>query len=167
VKTARFTTQALEALKVAGGFGTPLIGRMATFDASDGTFYSVALRPRRRDCEVCGSGGSAGSSSSGVGSSGGGGGNDSSGGSSGSGGGSGGGGGGGGSTGGGGGGSIMSMADSARWCEDRGLGACARLLTLPEGLPTVRCVVQQLCLSARLILWHMLSALMAPMQLRL
>ncbi|KAG5175594.1 hypothetical protein JKP88DRAFT_337718 [Tribonema minus] len=46
--------QALETLKVLGGFGTPLSGRLSTYDGADGTHYALALRPRRAACEVCG-----------------------------------------------------------------------------------------------------------------
>lgn len=38
--------QATEALKVLGEFGSPLVGRLCTYDAQDGSFYTVRLRPR-------------------------------------------------------------------------------------------------------------------------
>ncbi|CAN0022423.1 unnamed protein product, partial [Sphacelaria rigidula] len=38
--------QATESLKVLGEFGEPLSGKMCTYDAQDGSFYQVRLRPR-------------------------------------------------------------------------------------------------------------------------
>eukprot|EP00903_Cladosiphon_okamuranus_P012366 g11591.t1 len=46
--------QATEALKVLGEFGSPLVGRLCTYDSQDGSFYSVRLRPRSKACAVCG-----------------------------------------------------------------------------------------------------------------
>ncbi|CAM9134543.1 unnamed protein product [Scytosiphon promiscuus] len=52
--------QATEALKVLGAFGSPLVGRLCTYDAQDGSFYTVRLRPRQaaffpsKACAVCG-----------------------------------------------------------------------------------------------------------------
>ncbi|CAM9461122.1 unnamed protein product, partial [Hapterophycus canaliculatus] len=46
--------QATEALKVLGDFGSPLVGRLCTYDAQDGSFYTVRLRPRQAACAVCG-----------------------------------------------------------------------------------------------------------------
>ncbi|CAM9325235.1 unnamed protein product [Ascophyllum nodosum] len=46
--------QATEALKVLGEFGEPLSGRLCTFDAQDGSFYTIRLRPRSKGCAACG-----------------------------------------------------------------------------------------------------------------
>ncbi|CAB1096216.1 unnamed protein product [Ectocarpus sp. CCAP 1310/34] len=46
--------QATEALKVLGGFGSPLVGRLCTYDGQDGSFYTVRLRPRSKTCAACG-----------------------------------------------------------------------------------------------------------------
>jgi molybdopterin/thiamine biosynthesis adenylyltransferase/rhodanese-related sulfurtransferase len=45
--------QANEALKLALGIGTPLVGRLLLFEALDGTFDEIALR-KDPDCPVCG-----------------------------------------------------------------------------------------------------------------
>lgn len=42
--------QATEALKVLGEFGSPLVGRLCTYDGQDGSFYTVRLRPRYVGC---------------------------------------------------------------------------------------------------------------------
>ncbi|CAN0215713.1 unnamed protein product [Pylaiella littoralis] len=46
--------QATEALKVLGEFGCPLVGRLCTYDAQDGSFYTIRLRPRSKTCAACG-----------------------------------------------------------------------------------------------------------------
>ncbi|KAK3702773.1 hypothetical protein RRG08_042757 [Elysia crispata] len=46
--------QALEAIKIASGIGSSYNQRMLLFDALDGTFRSVKLRPRSPACIVCG-----------------------------------------------------------------------------------------------------------------
>ncbi|XP_059158611.1 adenylyltransferase and sulfurtransferase MOCS3-like [Physella acuta] len=46
--------QALEAIKILSGIGTSFKQRLLLFDALDGTFRSVKLRPRSKDCSVCG-----------------------------------------------------------------------------------------------------------------
>ncbi|CAM9914071.1 unnamed protein product [Ectocarpus sp. 6 AP-2014] len=46
--------QATEALKVLGEFGSPLVGRLCTYDGQDGSFYTVRLRPRSKTCAACG-----------------------------------------------------------------------------------------------------------------
>lgn len=38
--------QATEALKILGEFAEPLVGKLCTYDAQDGSFYAVRLRPR-------------------------------------------------------------------------------------------------------------------------
>ncbi|XP_059336771.1 adenylyltransferase and sulfurtransferase MOCS3 isoform X2 [Ammospiza nelsoni] len=45
---------ALEVLKIASGMGSSLSGSMLTFDALEGRFRNIKLRPRRADCAVCG-----------------------------------------------------------------------------------------------------------------
>ncbi|MEZ5728817.1 MAG: molybdopterin-synthase adenylyltransferase MoeB [Burkholderiaceae bacterium] len=47
------TMQAAEALKLAGGFGTPMTGRLLLVDARSMRFDEIAV-PRRPDCPVCG-----------------------------------------------------------------------------------------------------------------
>jgi len=47
------TLQAMEAVKIAGGFGEPLYGRMLTWDALPGRFREVQI-PRNPACAVCG-----------------------------------------------------------------------------------------------------------------
>ncbi|GFR88574.1 adenylyltransferase and sulfurtransferase MOCS3 [Elysia marginata] len=46
--------QALEAIKIASGIGSSYTQRLLLFDALDGTFRSVKLRPRSPTCIVCG-----------------------------------------------------------------------------------------------------------------
>ncbi|GFO35333.1 adenylyltransferase and sulfurtransferase mocs3 [Plakobranchus ocellatus] len=46
--------QALEAIKIGSGIGTSYSQRMLLFDALDGTFRCVKLRPRSQACVVCG-----------------------------------------------------------------------------------------------------------------
>ncbi|RUS72255.1 hypothetical protein EGW08_019978, partial [Elysia chlorotica] len=46
--------QALEAIKIASGIGASYCQRMLLFDALDGTFRSVKLRPKSLACVVCG-----------------------------------------------------------------------------------------------------------------
>ncbi|XP_064586061.1 adenylyltransferase and sulfurtransferase MOCS3 [Zonotrichia leucophrys gambelii] len=46
--------QALEVLKIASGMGSSLSGSMLMFDALEGRFRNIKLRPRRADCAVCG-----------------------------------------------------------------------------------------------------------------
>ncbi|KAK4300483.1 hypothetical protein Pmani_027308 [Petrolisthes manimaculis] len=46
--------QALEAIKLASGLGTPLSQKLLLFDALQGTFRTVKLRGGKSDCEVCG-----------------------------------------------------------------------------------------------------------------
>ncbi|CAM9353760.1 unnamed protein product [Discosporangium mesarthrocarpum] len=46
--------QATEALKVLGGFGTPLSQKLCMYDAQNGSFYAVKLPPRSKTCAVCG-----------------------------------------------------------------------------------------------------------------
>lgn len=48
--------QALEAVKVLTGAGTPLVGRLTTFDGRSGEWLTLRL-PRRAACPVCGPGG--------------------------------------------------------------------------------------------------------------
>jgi adenylyltransferase/sulfurtransferase len=48
------TLMAVEALKVAGGFGRPLRQRLCVYDAFSGRFRTVRLAPRRPACIVCG-----------------------------------------------------------------------------------------------------------------
>jgi rhodanese-related sulfurtransferase len=45
--------QATEAIKLVVGFGTPLIGRLLTYDALEMRFQELACK-RRVDCAVCG-----------------------------------------------------------------------------------------------------------------
>jgi adenylyltransferase/sulfurtransferase len=45
--------QASEALKLAGGFGDPLVGRLVLFDALHTEFDEVKI-PRNPNCPVCG-----------------------------------------------------------------------------------------------------------------
>lgn len=47
------TSQAAEALKLAGGFGTPMVGRMLLLDAREMRWHSVGV-PRDPGCPVCG-----------------------------------------------------------------------------------------------------------------
>ncbi|MFA7666545.1 MAG: HesA/MoeB/ThiF family protein [Burkholderiaceae bacterium] len=47
------TMQAAEALKLAGGFGQPAVGRLMLLDARTLHWHTVAV-PRDRDCPVCG-----------------------------------------------------------------------------------------------------------------
>lgn len=47
------TMQALEALKVLGGFGQPLVGRLGLYDAVYGEWRYMKLK-RDNQCEVCG-----------------------------------------------------------------------------------------------------------------
>ncbi|KAK0050293.1 adenylyltransferase and sulfurtransferase MOCS3 [Biomphalaria pfeifferi] len=46
--------QALEAIKIATGIGTSFSQKLLLFDALDGTFRTVKLRPRCKSCLVCG-----------------------------------------------------------------------------------------------------------------
>lgn len=46
--------QALEAMKVVSGLGTPLSQRLLVFDGLRGTFLTVKLRGRNTNCDVCG-----------------------------------------------------------------------------------------------------------------
>lgn len=46
--------QALEAIKVLSGGGTPLYGKMLLFDALSCTFRSFKIRSRNPNCDVCG-----------------------------------------------------------------------------------------------------------------
>ncbi|NXW72890.1 adenylyltransferase and sulfurtransferase MOCS3 [Hirundo rustica] len=46
--------QALEVLKIASGMGSTFNGHMLMFDALEGRFRNIKLRPRRADCAVCG-----------------------------------------------------------------------------------------------------------------
>ncbi|XP_053102702.1 adenylyltransferase and sulfurtransferase MOCS3 [Hemicordylus capensis] len=46
--------QALEVLKIASGMGTPFNRSMLLFDALDGSFRRIKLRPRDPDCALCG-----------------------------------------------------------------------------------------------------------------
>eukprot|EP00192_Tetraselmis_astigmatica_P003976 CAMPEP_0117658236 /NCGR_PEP_ID=MMETSP0804-20121206/5758_1 /TAXON_ID=1074897 /ORGANISM="Tetraselmis astigmatica, Strain CCMP880" /LENGTH=465 /DNA_ID=CAMNT_0005464747 /DNA_START=57 /DNA_END=1454 /DNA_ORIENTATION=- len=48
------TLQALEAVKVISGKGEPLSKRLLVFDALQGSFRQVKLRPRKADCPACG-----------------------------------------------------------------------------------------------------------------
>ena len=47
------TLQATEAIKLIVGIGTPLVGRLLTYDALDLRFHEFTFR-RRTDCAVCG-----------------------------------------------------------------------------------------------------------------
>ncbi|MBW3588487.1 MAG: hypothetical protein KY429_03620 [Actinobacteria bacterium] len=47
------TIQANEALKIAVGYGEPLVGRYLTFDAQSTTFGELKLR-RDPNCPTCG-----------------------------------------------------------------------------------------------------------------
>jgi len=47
------TLQAAEALKLIGGFGEPLVGRLLLIDGRGGRFTEVRL-PRNPQCAVCG-----------------------------------------------------------------------------------------------------------------
>ena len=47
------TMQAAEALKLAGGFGTPMVGRLLLLDARTMELQTIAL-PRDPHCTVCG-----------------------------------------------------------------------------------------------------------------
>jgi len=47
------TLQAAEALKLIGGFGEPLVGRLLLIDGRAGRFTEVSL-PRNPQCAVCG-----------------------------------------------------------------------------------------------------------------
>ena len=51
------TMQAAEALKLAGGFGTPMVGKLLLIDARSMELQTIAL-PRDPRCTVCGTGGS-------------------------------------------------------------------------------------------------------------
>ena len=44
---------ALEVVKILTGVGTPMFGRLATFDLSDHSFHKLKLQ-RNPDCPVCG-----------------------------------------------------------------------------------------------------------------
>ncbi|NXR42962.1 MOCS3 sulfurtransferase, partial [Zosterops hypoxanthus] len=46
--------QALEVLKIASGMGSSLSQHMLMFDALEGRFRHIKLRPRRAECAVCG-----------------------------------------------------------------------------------------------------------------
>ncbi|NXQ34932.1 MOCS3 sulfurtransferase, partial [Alaudala cheleensis] len=46
--------QALEVLKIASGMGSSFSQYMLMFDALEGRFRNIKLRPRRADCAVCG-----------------------------------------------------------------------------------------------------------------
>ncbi|KAH9499641.1 Molybdenum cofactor synthesis protein 3 [Bulinus truncatus] len=46
--------QAMEAIKIATGIGSSFKQRLLLFDALDGTFRTVKLRPRSKNCLVCG-----------------------------------------------------------------------------------------------------------------
>lgn len=46
--------QAIEAIKILGGCGEPLAGRMLLFNALHASFKVIKLRPRSATCEVCG-----------------------------------------------------------------------------------------------------------------
>lgn len=46
--------QALEALKIISGVGTPLSEKLLVFDGLRGTFLTVKLRGRKSTCDVCG-----------------------------------------------------------------------------------------------------------------
>jgi adenylyltransferase/sulfurtransferase len=48
------TLQAAETIKLIGGFGEPLVGRLLLIDALRGRYRTIAL-PRDPDCPVCGS----------------------------------------------------------------------------------------------------------------
>lgn len=46
--------QAMEAIKLASGLGSPLSQKLLLFDALEGMFRTMKLRGRKSDCEVCG-----------------------------------------------------------------------------------------------------------------
>ncbi|XP_019403679.1 PREDICTED: adenylyltransferase and sulfurtransferase MOCS3 [Crocodylus porosus] len=46
--------QALEVLKIAAGIGSCFSQCMLVFDALEGQFRNIKLRPKKRDCAVCG-----------------------------------------------------------------------------------------------------------------
>ena len=46
--------QALEALKILAGLGTSYAQKMLLVDALSGSFRTIKLRPRRKDCPMCG-----------------------------------------------------------------------------------------------------------------
>ncbi|NWX26473.1 MOCS3 sulfurtransferase, partial [Notiomystis cincta] len=46
--------QALEVLKIASGMGSSFSRAMLVFDALEGRFRNIKLRPRKADCAVCG-----------------------------------------------------------------------------------------------------------------
>ncbi|NXM63423.1 MOCS3 sulfurtransferase, partial [Illadopsis cleaveri] len=46
--------QALEVLKIASGMGSSFHQHMLMFDALEGRFRNIKLRPRKADCAVCG-----------------------------------------------------------------------------------------------------------------
>ena len=46
--------QALEALKILAGLGTSYAQKMLLVEALSGSFRTIKLRPRRKDCPVCG-----------------------------------------------------------------------------------------------------------------
>jgi adenylyltransferase/sulfurtransferase len=46
--------QALEALKILAGLGTSYAQKMLLVEALSGSFRTIRLRPRRKDCPVCG-----------------------------------------------------------------------------------------------------------------
>src|SRR5699024_10451773 len=48
------TSEAAEALKLVGGFGTPIVGRLMLLDARTLQWHSVAV-PRDPQCPVCSS----------------------------------------------------------------------------------------------------------------
>uniref|UniRef100_A0A5S6QKX7 Adenylyltransferase and sulfurtransferase MOCS3 homolog n=1 Tax=Trichuris muris TaxID=70415 RepID=A0A5S6QKX7_TRIMR len=48
------TLQANEAIKIAAGLESSYVGRLLLFDAIDGSFRTVKLRPRNVHCAVCG-----------------------------------------------------------------------------------------------------------------
>ncbi|XP_064622456.1 adenylyltransferase and sulfurtransferase MOCS3-like [Lineus longissimus] len=46
--------QAMEVMKIAAGFGTTYSQRLLLFDAIDCVFRTIKLRPRQKNCVVCG-----------------------------------------------------------------------------------------------------------------
>lgn len=46
--------QALEAIKLATGIGSPYSQKLLMFDGLDGSFRTIKLRPKKPSCEVCG-----------------------------------------------------------------------------------------------------------------
>ena len=47
------TMQAAEALKLAGGFGAPIVGQLLLLDAREMQWHSIKV-PRDPQCPVCG-----------------------------------------------------------------------------------------------------------------